>query len=184
MALQLRGSPGRQLQPRVTSKRWPIMKDVTQLTVSDLREHPVWRFTGGDQPSETAVSPVKKLPVTSLTGSLVGCEVRLASGTKMMALLGNIDATNARLTEHFLTLSVYGGDGVVFHLARYHDFDAGERGPDALAAFLKMKKEEVFPIEWDVRSVVTGLPAALRGKIEASPKERLTIAEIIALAVP
>ena len=101
----------------------------------------------------------------------------------MMALLGNIDATNPRLTEHFLTLSVYRGDGAVFHMARYHDHDSGERGPDALAEFLKMKKEEVFPITWDVRQYAVGDPAALHGKIEVTPKERLTRAQVIALAV-
>lgn len=82
------------------------MKDVAQLTSADLREHPVWRFTGNDEPSETVVRPVKKMPVKSLTGSLVGCEVRLACGKMVLALLGNLDVEKARLTEHFLTLSV------------------------------------------------------------------------------
>ncbi len=160
------------------------MKGVSELTLSDLRQHPVWRYTGRDEPSEIAVRPVKKLPVTSLAGALVGCNIRLASGRNLMALLGNLDAANAELTEHFLTLSVYRDDGAVFHLARYHDRDAGERGPDALAAFLKMKKEEVFPIAWDARSVVAGNPVALHGKIEAAPKHRLTREQVIALAVP
>jgi hypothetical protein len=160
------------------------MKDISHLTPADLREHPVWRFTGSDQPSETSVRPLKKLPVKSLTGSLVGCEIRLACGKKVMALLGNLDVEKARLTEHFLTLSVYRDDGKVFDMARYHDVDARERGPDALAAFLKMKKDEVFPIVWDARHLVAGAPSALCGVIEASPKEQLTRAEIIALAVP
>jgi hypothetical protein len=160
------------------------MKDVSQLTSADLREYPVWRFTRSDQPTETAVRPLKKLPAKSLTGSLVGCEVRLAHGKKMMALLGNLDVEKARLTEHFLTLSIYREDGEIFHMARYHDFDSSERGPDALAAFLKMKKEEIFPIAWDIRHLVAGGPSALHGLIEASPKERLTRAQIVALAVP
>src|SRR4051812_18481550 len=109
------------------------MKDVSQLTSADLREHPVWRFAGSDQPSETAVRPLKKLPARSLTGSLVGCEVRLACGKKIIALLGNLDVEKAHLTEHFLTFSIYREDGEIFHMARYHDFDSSERGPDALA---------------------------------------------------
>jgi hypothetical protein len=160
------------------------MKDVTHLTPADLREHPVWRFSGNDEPSETAVRPVKKLPVKSLTGSLVGCEVRLACGKKMMALLGNLDLEKASLTEHFLTLSIYREDDEIFHMARYHDFDSSERGPDALATFLKMKKEEIFPIAWDVRHLAVGSPSSLQWSIEAIPKERLTRAQIIALAVP
>jgi hypothetical protein len=160
------------------------VKHVSQLTPADLRQCPVWRFTGGDEPCEASVRPVKKIPVKSLTGSLVGCEVRLASGKRMMALLSNIDADNARLTEHFLTLSLYRADGELFHMARYYDLDSRRRGPSALAAFLKMKKKEIFPIVWDVRHLAIGAPDALHGLIEASPKERLTRAQIIMLAVP
>ena len=160
------------------------MKDSSQLTFADLREHPVWRFTGSDEPTETGVRPMRKLPVKSLAGSLVGCEVQLAGGKKILALLGNLDVEKAHLTEHFLTLSVYRDDGAIFHLARYHDPDSCERGPDALAAFLGMRKEEIFPIAWDVRHLVAGGPGALSGLIEATPKERLTRAQIIALAVP
>ena len=160
------------------------MKDVSDLTVTDFRQHSVWRFTGRDEPTETAVRPVKKLPVTSLVGALVGSEGRLASGQKVMMMLGNLDPTNPRLTEHFLTATIFRDDGASFHLARYHDIDADQHGPDALASFLQMKKEEIFPISWDVRRVVAGDPAALHGKIEASPRERLTRKQIIALAVP
>jgi hypothetical protein len=159
------------------------MKDVSKLTPVDLCEHPVWRFMGSDEPSETCVRPVKKLPVKSLSGSLVGCEVGLACGKKMIALLGNLDSENVRLTEHFLTLSIYRADGKIFHLARYHDIDFTRRGPDALSTFLKMKKKDLFPIEWDVRHLVVGGPDALHGSIESKPKERLTRAQIIALAV-
>jgi hypothetical protein len=160
------------------------MKDVTQLTPADLREHPVWRFTSSDEPSETVVQPLKKLPAKSLTGSLVGCEVQLSCGKKMTALLGNLHVEKARLTEHFLTISIFREDGEIFHMARYHDFDAGERGPDAVATFLGMKKDEIFPIAWDVSELVVGRPASLHGLIESSPRERLTRAQIIALAVP
>ena len=159
------------------------MKDVSELTVSDLRKHPVWTFSGNDSPRETAVRPVKKLPVQSLSGALVGCEVRFASGKIAMALLGNLDVERPHLTEHFLTLGVFRDDGAIFHLARYHDIGAGRRGPDALATFLKMKKREIFPISWDVRHVVAGDSAALHGVIPESPKTRLTSSEIITLAL-
>jgi hypothetical protein len=160
------------------------MKDVSQLTSADFRAHPVWRFTGSDKSGETLVTPIKRLPVKSLSGSIVGCEVKLASGEKIVAMLGNIHADNARLTEHFMTLSVLRVDGEVFHLARYHDFDFNERGPAALAEFLKMKKENIFPIAWDIRHLVNGEKNALHGILEEIPRERLTRAQIIALAVP
>lgn len=159
------------------------MKDVSQLTPSDFRDHPVWRFTRSDTPSETAVVPVKRLPARSVAAAIVGCEVEFASGKRAMAFFGNLAPENPRLTEHFLTLSVFRDDGAVFHMARYNDYDAGERGPKALAKFLKMKEAEVFPIAWDVRPLVSGDSEALHGKIEASPKERLTRAQVIALAV-
>jgi len=160
------------------------MKDVSQLTASDFRDHPIWRFTSSDTPSETAVVPLKRLPAKSVAAAIVGCEVELASGKRVMAFLGNLKPANPRLSEHFLTLSIFRDDGALFHMARYHDYDADERGPKALAEFLKMKEDEVFPITWNVRHLVVGEPVALHGKIEAEPKERLTRAQVIALAVP
>ena len=99
-------------------------------------------------------------------------------------MLGNIDPTNPRLTEHFLTVSVFRSDGALFHLARYHDLDAIERGPAALAAFLGLSLKAVFPLSYDVSAIVTGLPEVVRGTITSEPRERLTRAEVIALAVP
>jgi hypothetical protein len=160
------------------------MKDVTKLTPADFRAHPVWTFSGSDEPSETTVEPVKKLPVKSLAGALVGVEVTLACGKKVAAFLGNIEVDQPKPTEHFLTLSVFGERGEIFHLSRYHDFDYQDHGPDALAAFLKMKKEEIFPITWDVRHLVSGAPTAVHGQILSEPRERLSRAHLIALAVP
>lgn len=160
------------------------MKEGSQLTASDLKIHPVWRFTGGDTPSETAVVPLKCLPARSVAGAIIGSEVQLAAGKRLIAILGNLKPANPRLTEHFLTLSVFRDDGALFHLARYHDYDAEQRGPKALAEFLGLKESEVFPITWDVRHLVHGDPTALRGKIESEPKVRLSRAEVIALAVP
>jgi hypothetical protein len=160
------------------------MKDVTKLTPADFRAHPVWKFSDSDEPSETAVEPVKKLPMKSLAGALAGVEVTLACGKKVPAFLGNIEVDQPKPTEHFLTFSVFGERGEIFHLSRYHDFDYQDHGPDALAAFLKMKKEEIFPIAWDVRHLVSGAPAAVHGQILSEPRERLSRAHLIALAVP
>jgi hypothetical protein len=160
------------------------MKDVTKLTPADFRSHPVWKYSDSDEPSETTVEPVKKLPVKSLAGALAGAEVTLACGKKAAAFLGNIEVGQPKSTEHFLTLSMFGVRGEIFHLSRYHDVDYARRGPDVLAAFLKMKKEEVFPISWDVRHLVSGAPAAAHGEILSEPRERLSRAHLIALAVP
>ena len=127
--------------------------------------------------------PVKTTPVKSLTGRVVGTQVRLANGSAMWALLGNVDATNPRLTQHFLMLSVF-ADGRWFTMARYFDFESDVRGPHGLSAFLRLPIESVFPISYDIGGYGVGQRAALVGTIETEPRERLTRAEIIALAVP
>jgi hypothetical protein len=144
----------------------------------------VWQYTnregGGD---ETYVRPVKRIPVSNLTGKVVGTQVLLANGQTAWALIGNVDPANARLTEHFMTLSVE-RDETWFTMARYHDLDYPEKGPVALARFLELPVDEVFPIIYDIRRYASGDPAALSGKIRKEPRERLSRAEIIALAVP
>jgi hypothetical protein len=69
-------------------------------------------------------------------------------------------------------------------LARYHDFDYAERGPEALARFLSLPVEEVFPIAFDIRAYAHGDPHALCGSVRQELRERLSRAEIIAMAVP
>lgn len=159
------------------------MKPIEALEVSDLQAHAVWQYANVDGASETLVRPIKRLPVARLTGRIVGTRVQLANGTCIWALLGNIDESNARLTEHFITLSVF-QDGRWFTLARYHDFDYSENGPDALARFLGIPIDEAFPIAYDIRQYVKGKTAALASLIPKEPRERLARAELIALAVP
>ena len=159
-------------------------RPVDSLTAEDFAKSPVWRFTGSDTPDETYMTPVRRLPARRLDGCIVASPIRLANGTVLTGVLGNLDSANPRLTEHFLTLSVFRPDGAQFYLARYHDFDAAERGPDALAAFLGLSLNAVFPITYDVSSIVAGPPESLHGTITAEPRERLTRAEVIALAVP
>ena len=160
------------------------LKTVEELTVDDLRAFPVWQYTNANEDvGETVVRPVKKIPVKKLSGRIVGTQVRLADGSARWALIGNVDPGNPRLTQHFLTLSILDRDRW-FAMARYHDFDAEERGPLALAAFLQLPVEAIFPITYDIRRYCIGDAGALTGRIDAQPKERLTRAQIIALAVP
>src|SRR5690242_13740064 len=96
------------------------VKPVESLTAVDLKASPVWQYANRDGAGETVVRAVKKIPVRNLSGKLIGTQVRLANGTQAWALIGNIDSRNARLTEHFLTLSIEHA-GRWFSLARYHD---------------------------------------------------------------
>lgn len=159
------------------------VKPVDSLRAEDLRAFPVWQYTGREGADETYVRPVKRIPVNSLTGKVVGTRVWLANGEYVWALIGNVDAKNPRLTEHFLTISVE-RDGKWFGLARYHDFDFTERGPDALARFLGLPVDTVFPLTYDITKVAKGEAAALQGQILKEPRERLSRSEIIAMAVP
>lgn len=157
-------------------------KKVEEMTAADIEAFPVWQYTNSDEPGETVVRPIKKTPVKNLNGRLVGTQVRLANGSNAWALIGNVDPSNPRLTQHFLTLSVF-RKGKWFTMARYHDFDSEERGPDALAAFLGLQVTEVFPISYDISRFSLGELGALVGVIEKEPLEKLTRAQIIGLAV-
>lgn len=161
-----------------------LVKRVEDISVADLKAFPVWRYTNEDANGDTAVRPVEKTPVQNLNGCLAGTQVRLANGASIWAIIGNVDVSNPRLTQHFLTISVF-RVGRWFTMARYHDFDADRRGPQALATFLGgLRVDEVFPISYDISRVCRGDPAALVGTIDKEPREKLTRAQIIALAVP
>lgn len=159
------------------------VKAVDSLTVADLQAFPVWQYTSRESVDETFVRPVKRTPVASLTGKIIGTQVALANNERVWALIGNVDSTNPRMTEHFLSLSVE-RNGRWFTLARYHDFDFAEHGPAVLAEFLGLTVDETFPIAYDIRQVTQGDEAALQGQIRKAPRERLSRAEIIAMAVP
>ena len=153
-------------------------KRVDELGSKDLDEFPVWTFV-----NELLVRPVGRIPVRDLSGSLVATRVVLANGTSVRAVLGNIDLANPRATQHFLTLSV-DRDGQRFHLARYFDADYSARGPAALARFLGLALGDVFPIAYDIRTLVRGAPEAACGIVPLEVKEKLSRADLIAMAVP
>lgn len=159
------------------------IKPVEKLQISDLKASPVWQYVNSQEDDGTAVGPVKKIPVTNLNGKLVGIQVQLADGNSKWALIGNVDNENPRLTEHFLTLSILHNDKW-FTLSRYHDFDYSTNGPDALAKFIGLDVDQIFPITYDISAYVKGDSSALSGKILKEPKEKLTRAQIIAMAVP
>jgi hypothetical protein len=157
-------------------------KSIDELSADDLDQHPIWAFANDDQ-DDLLVRPVAESSVGDLTGMVVGTRLRLANGRYVRAMLGNIDLTDPRCTQHFLTVSVE-NDGQWFHLARYHDHDHAARGPEALAQFLGLPLNEVFPMVYDIQSCARGNPRSVAGTIPDVPAERLTRAELIALAVP
>ena len=157
-------------------------KSVLSLQVSDLEKHPVWQFVT-DEGDETAARPVNRLPVSSLMSRIVGTRVRLAKGSSVWAIIGNLDTKNAQKNEHFVLLSIE-RKGKWFQLERYFDSKYREHGPEALARFLGLSVDEVFPISYDVRKYAKGEANALAGTVPRKPRVRLTKAELVALAVP
>jgi len=160
-------------------------KSVNTLTVDDLTRFPVWEYDldneGEEGQDESWVKPVKHLPVTDLSNRVIGIPVRFAGGATTYALLGNIDLRHPRKTRQFLTISLLSGDNEWFHLARYHDSDYQRYGPEALARYMNLALEEIFPITYDISDIARGLDAVVRGSIPAEPVERLTDEERMAL---
>jgi hypothetical protein len=158
-------------------------KAIDTLEISDREANAVWQFAVGERSDDAVVQPVKHIPARDLLGKVVGTQVRLANGSLVWALIGNVDVKNPRLTEHFLTLSVTKGDHW-FTLSRYHDFDYAENGPEGFSRFLGLPVDEVFPVAYDITTYAKGDPKALSGVILKAPREKLTRAELIGMAVP
>jgi hypothetical protein len=168
--------------------RAAVRKQVDQLTADDLVAFPVWEYInddgdgGGDQ-GETWVRPVSILPIDTAENRVIGTRVRLANGSFPLALLGNIDLASREKTTHFLAISFFGAKGLAFDLARYHDVDASQRSPKALAAFLNLRVKDVFPIEYDVSELVLADAHLARGLIDVQPSVALTDDQLTALAI-
>jgi hypothetical protein len=159
------------------AKLFPLIR------ASDLEQHPVWETILDDEADDPSVFPVDSLPVTNLDSRFVATCVRLENGKQVWAMLFGVDLTDSRKTEHLLQLRIE-HNGAWFWLARYWDIDADRNGPSALAQFLGLSIDDVFPIHYDLTSLVTGLPSVIKGQIPKEPLERLPEAEIIRMCVP
>jgi hypothetical protein len=118
--------------------------------------------------------------VQALDNRLIGVRSRLANGKKIWTLIGNVALDNPRLTEHFITFS-FEKNGKWFHLGRYFDPTYDKEGPEALAKFLGMPVDDVFPIGYDLRPHVAGGAPTVTGVIPKEPRERLSKDQIMKL---
>ena len=157
--------------------------NIDSLSVELLRVNPVWRYISMRRGMGTELKPVINLPCKTLAGKVAGIQLGLPDGTKLWGVVGNFDVINPKMNEHFATLSIE-SNGRWFHLARYHDFDFEKRGPDALASFLGIPVNCVFPLTYDLSGLVVGPRENLNGAVQRDPQPRLSRAEIIAMAVP
>jgi hypothetical protein len=161
----------------------PNTKLFLSLQVSDLEKFPVWQFIIDHEADEVSVFPVMELPVAEMTGKVAGVRVRLANGQLVWSTILHFDARNSRKNEHLLTLRLE-RDGRWFELVRYWDLRYETGGPGALAEFLGLSREEIFPISYDLTPYAQGDHDALVGTVPSEPRERLSEDEIIRLAVP
>jgi hypothetical protein len=160
-----------------------ITKKIEALEIDDFKTFPIWTLINDDAIGEISVTPVKKYPVKSTEGKIFGLEVYLANGRRLWAMIDNVDSVNSRSNEHFLSVSLSVDDKWI-SLARYHDIDYDQNGPQSLASLLNMPIDEVFPISYDLTLLAVGEKAALKGSILKEPEEKLSDAELIALAIP
>lgn len=153
------------------------------IQVSDLEQHSVWEAILDDEADEPSVFPVQPLPVIKLDSRFIATRVRLANEHITWAMLFNVDLTDLRKTEQLVQLRIE-HNGRWFWLARYWDVDAESKGPEALAQFLGLSVDEVFPIQYDLTGLATGLASVIKGQIRKEPRERLPSDEIIRMCVP
>ncbi|MEX2358995.1 MAG: hypothetical protein WEE51_11765, partial [Pirellulaceae bacterium] len=157
-----------------------MKKELQSLSIADLKEHPVWRFT--DNPEvEQEIETVHAHSLRDLEGVLVGAKVKFADGSRKWALLENVNRAGKKVNDHFLTITVENQDKW-FRLARYHDDEIDDQGPSALAKFLGKKVTEVFPIRYDLRIPLMSDSGRMIGKIEKSPEQPLDSDELKVLA--
>jgi hypothetical protein len=158
------------------------MKDVENIVPADFQISPIWEFVNDEGThDETVVSPLMHVPTESMSNRFAGTRVTLANGQPVWAMIGNVDENDPYRTKHFISLSVYKNGW--FHLGRYFDPWFKRLGPEAMASFLGLDENDVFPVHYDIRALVKGDPAALAGTINARPDEPLTDDQLIKLAV-
>ena len=103
------------------------------------------------------VEPVAQIPVADLEECIVGTLVSLANGSRHFAMVSNIDAHRPERNAHFVGLTFF-RDDKRFFLRRYHDVGYDSRGPVALAAFLGLTVSDIFPIAYDVGTLIRAGP--------------------------
>ena len=157
-----------------------VTRSFEEMTVEDLRRYPVWEFYSDEE--DQRVRPVEALPVKDLSCRILGTEVVLNNGSRVWAVLSNIELNNRLSTRHFITISLE-RDGKWFCLARYMDSGRTRFGPSQLADFLGLTVGEVFPIRYDISTVAIGDPVCTQGSIPVEPTEKLADSELTILAV-
>lgn len=160
------------------------IRKLSDLSVSDITAQRLWRYTPAPvADGEIYVRADRAIHITTLKNKIVGGMISLASGRSVASLFENIFLDDEFLSAHWMLLRVVTERGQ-FNLARYHDYNYDESGPLQLASFLNLSISEVFPIKFDLRSLLGCDSPALAGVIEKAPAIKCTRAELIGRMVP
>lgn len=162
------------------------MKTFSDITPDDLRQYPVWEFANDVEDvtsDESYLRPVRDLPITDPGNRIMGTIATLANGDQVPAILQNVNLDSPYATEHLISVTVFNRAGEAFPLARYHDIQIDEYGPEQLAAFMKLTVRDVFPISYDISDIAVGDHDCVRREIPVRPRRLLSSSEIIAMAV-
>ncbi len=77
-------------------------KPVETLQPTDFANNAVWRFTSSDEPDETYVSRVRNFPLKESDSCILGTDVVLANGTKLIGYVGNLNPRSPTQNETLL----------------------------------------------------------------------------------
>jgi hypothetical protein len=159
-----------------------MKKTFHDLSKSDVKKFPLWRFTNNDQVDELEIESIRANQVDDLSGVIVATQVVFHDESKHWALLQNVSLLGKQRNDHFLSVTIY-ADKRWFPLARYHDVAIDDWGPAKLAAFMNKDIAGIFPIKFDLREVLQSNSNALVGMVLAEPANPLTQDEIIELVL-
>lgn len=158
-------------------------RPVEEITYEDWIKYPLWEFISESEfQDETYMLPSIQLPVENFDGRLLSCPIILSNGQVCHGLLGNINTTNTEFNPHLITLSFVIPDGR-FNLARYHDYDYHQNGPESLAEFLGLPISEIFPISYAFDPSILIGATGITEYLDQVPEKKLSRAEIIELAL-
>lgn len=161
-----------------------------ELNLKHLQDAPVWEYLRQAPPElirnadDLIVQAVTEYPVTSLSNRLIGTSGILANGDVLPIILDNIHLDDVIRTKMFRTVTIT-RNGKWMTLARFHDAFYRMRNEDVLAKFIGLKKNQVFPISYNISSWCRGDANVLVDVIPIkSPASEMSVESWSRLAVP
>jgi len=157
-----------------------MRKLLSLLNPGDFIDHPVWEFGLSD--SEELWIENVDVPVSSLGGRLVGALVTLANGTRVFAMFYNLRFDDSDAAVIFLGVAIWNGSAWV-HLPRPCDFGDIADDLQTAAKELGLALSEIYPLRFDLRSVLENDSPGLVRCLDLPVKTTLSMDELVAMAL-